>query len=87
MPYLDYAIQNNTSNVNFLPVRKYAGEIIELQKAMAQDSSSLPLLNLIANKYMTMGNKEGASKYIDKILKEDPKNKEALALLEQIKKG
>ncbi len=87
MPYLDYAIQNNTTNVNFLPVRKYAGEIINLQKAMAQDSSSLPILNLIATKYMTMGNKEGASKYIDKILKADPKNKEALALLEQIKKG
>lgn len=87
MPYLDYAIQNNTSNVNFLPVRKYAGEIINLQKTMAQDSLSLPILNLIATKYMTMGNKEGASKYIDKILKADPKNKEALALLEQIKKG
>ena len=87
MPYLNYAIQNNTSNLNLLPVRKYAGEIIGLKKAMARDSSSLPLLNLIATKYITMGNKEGASKYIEKILKADPKNKEALALLEQIKKG
>jgi len=87
MPYLNYAIQNNTSNLNLLPVRKYTGEIIDLKKAMARDSSSLPILNLIATKYITMGNKEGASKYVEKILKADPKNKEALALLEQIKKG
>jgi tetratricopeptide (TPR) repeat protein len=87
LPYLNYAIQNNTSNLNLLPVRKYTGEIIDLQKSMAGDSSNLPVLNLIAAKYMTMGNKEGASKYLEKILKLDPKNKEALALIGQIKKG
>ncbi|HXB42461.1 MAG TPA: hypothetical protein VNV85_00315, partial [Puia sp.] len=87
MPYLDYAIQNNTSNLNFLSVRKYAGEIINLQKEIARDSLNLPILNLIAARYLTMGNKEGASKYVEKILRADPKNKEALAALEQIKKG
>ncbi|HMC85922.1 MAG TPA: hypothetical protein VKI61_10365, partial [Chitinophagaceae bacterium] len=87
MPYLNYAIQHNMSNVNFLPVRKYAGEIIDLQKEVARDSSNLPVLNLIATTYLTMGNKEGASKYAAMILKTDPKNKEALAVLEQIKKG
>ena len=83
LPYLNYAIQNNTSNLNLLPVRKYTGEIIDLQKAMAGDSSNLPVLNLIASKYMTMGNKEGASKYLEKILKLDPKNKDALATKNQ----
>jgi hypothetical protein len=34
-----------------------------------------------------MGNKDGAAKYISKILKADPKNKTALIMLEQIKKG
>ena len=87
LPYLNYAIQNNTSNLNLLPVRKYTGEIIDLQKGMGKDSSNLSVLNLIASKYLTMGNKEGASKYLDKILKQDPKNKEALVLLGQIKKG
>jgi len=87
MPYLDYAIQNNASNANFLPVKKFAGEIIGLQKEFAKDSTNLPILNLIASTYMSMGNKDGAAKYIDKILKADPKNKEALILLVQIKKG
>ena len=87
MPYLDYAIRNNASNLNFLPVRKFTGEIIGLQKEFEKDSTNLPILNLIASTYMSMGNKDGAAKYINKILKADPKNKEALILLEQIKKG
>ena len=87
MPYLNYAIQNNTSNLNLLPVRKYTGEIINLQKEIAKDSSNLSILNLIAATYLTMGNKEGASRYVQKILKVDPKNKGALVIFEQIKKG
>jgi tetratricopeptide (TPR) repeat protein len=87
MPFLEYAINNNTSNLNFLPVRKYAGQIINLQKEIAKDSSNLSVLNLIATTYMTMGNREGAAIYVQKILKMDPKNKTALGLSEQIKKS
>jgi tetratricopeptide (TPR) repeat protein len=87
MPYLNYAIQNNASNVNFLPVKKYAGEVIGLMREFEKDSTNLPVLNLIATMYLNMGNKDGAAKYINKILKADPKNKTALIMLEQIKKG
>jgi tetratricopeptide (TPR) repeat protein len=87
MPYLNYAIQNNASNVNFLPVKKYAGEVIGLKREFERDSTNLPVLNLIATTYMNMGNKDGAEKYINKILRADPKNKTALIMLEQIKKG
>ena len=87
MPYLNYAIQNNASNVNFLPVKKYAGEVIGLKREFEKDSTNLPVLHLIATTYLNMGNKDGASKYINKILKADPKNKTALMMLEQIKKG
>jgi tetratricopeptide (TPR) repeat protein len=87
MPYLNYAIQNNASNVNFLPVKKYAGEVIGLKREFEKDSTNLPVLNLIATTYLNMGNKDGAAKYINKILKADPKNKTALIMLEQIKKG
>ncbi len=87
MPFLDYAIQHNSSNLNFLPVRKYAGEIIQLKKEFSKDSTNTALIKLIATSYMNMGNKEGASKYAEKLLKVDPGNKEALALLGQIKKG
>ena len=87
MPYLNYVIQNNASNVNFLPVKKYTGEVISLKREFEKDSTNLPVLNLIATMYLNMGNKDGAEKYINKILKADPKNKTALIMLEQIKKG
>jgi tetratricopeptide (TPR) repeat protein len=87
MPYLDYVIQNNVSNINFLPVKKFAVEIIALEKQSSRDTMNLPILNLIANRYLSMGNKDGALKYIEKVFKSDPKNKEALSLLEHIKKG
>ncbi len=86
IPYLDYAIQNNASNVNFLPVKKFAVEIMGLQKEFKKDSTNLPILKLIANMYMGMGNKDGAAIYVNKILRADPKNKEGLNLLGQIKK-
>jgi tetratricopeptide (TPR) repeat protein len=87
MPYLNYAIQHNATNVNFLPVQKYAREVIGLKKEFEKDSTNLPVLHLIATAYLTMGNKDGASIYINRILKADPKNKSALIMLEQIKKG
>jgi tetratricopeptide (TPR) repeat protein len=87
IPYLDYAIHNNTSNLNLLPVKKLTGEIIQLQKKYAKDSTDISVLNLIASKYLTMDNKEGASKYVAKILRQEPANKEALILLGQLKKG
>jgi tetratricopeptide (TPR) repeat protein len=87
IPYLDYAIEHNTSNLNLLSVKKLTEEIIQLQKLYGKDPSDINALNLIANRYLKMGNKECASKYLVKIVKEDPENKDALVLLEQIKKG
>jgi tetratricopeptide (TPR) repeat protein len=87
IPYLDYAIEHNTSNLNLLSVKKMTEEIIQLQKVYGKDPSDINVLNLIANRYLKMGNKECASKYLVKIVKEDPENKDALILLEQIKKG
>jgi len=83
--YLDYAVKNNISNFNLVTVKKSAEEIIQLEGALAKDSLNGNTLYLIANKYVSMGNKEGGSKYIAKILRHDPGNKAALALHEQIK--
>ena len=80
IPYLDYAIQNNPSGLNLTPVRQLAGEILQLQKVSGKDTANLSVLNQIADKYFTMGNRESASKYIDKVLRMDPGNKEALVL-------
>ncbi|HZK65331.1 MAG TPA: hypothetical protein VFC34_14405, partial [Puia sp.] len=87
IPYLDYAIHNNEANMNLVPVKRFSEEVIRLEKMVNRDSSDLVILNQIAEKYFAMGNKEGASKYIEKVLKTDPGNKEALMLLEHIKGG
>ena len=84
MPYLQYAINNNTSQLKLAPVKIFAQEIIAWQQKLSTDSSSLFLLNQIATGYFKMGCREAASKYIQMALKKDNNNTEALSLLEQI---
>jgi Tfp pilus assembly protein PilF len=86
MPYLQYAINNNTGQLKLAPVKNFAQEIIAFQQKFSTDSSNLFLLNQIATGYFKMGCREAASKYIYMVLKRDNNNKEALSLLEQIKK-
>lgn len=92
MPYLDYAIRNNASGLNLAPVKQLVQEIIQLQQTLradppafstdkhSKDGPDPAVLNSIATKYLAMGNRDGASRYIDSALKVDPKNKEALSL-------
>lgn len=87
LPYLDYAIQNNTSGINLIPVKEGVAEIIQLQKTASENLGDISVLNHVASKYFQMGNKEVANKYIEKVLKVDPENKEAHALLSMLKKG
>lgn len=80
MPYLDYAINNNTAGLNLLPVKAAASEISQMKKALAVDSANLTLLNRIAYAYSKVGDKEAAQKYVAKVLRVDPKNADALSL-------
>jgi tetratricopeptide (TPR) repeat protein len=80
MPYLDYAINNNTAGLNLLPVKAAASAISRMQKELAADSANLTLLNRIASAYFKMGDKEAAQKYVGKVLRADPKNVDALSL-------
>jgi lysophospholipase L1-like esterase/Tfp pilus assembly protein PilF len=84
MPYLNYAIQNNTSNFNLYPVKNFADQIIQLQNVYKKDTTDVPAILQIANVYLRMDNKDGASKYTKKALKLDKKNKVALLMQEQI---
>jgi tetratricopeptide (TPR) repeat protein len=84
MPYLNYAINNNTSNFNLYPVKNFADQIIHLQDEYKKDTTNIPVILQVANAYLKMDNKDGASKYAEKVLKLDKKNKAALLLLEQI---
>ncbi|HEY8971067.1 MAG TPA: hypothetical protein VIM64_18315, partial [Puia sp.] len=79
LPFLDYAIRNNAGGMNLAPVKQYAQEIIQLQQAARKDGVTPALLNKIAAAYGAMGNKEGAMRYTDSVLKIDPGNKEALS--------
>lgn len=86
IPYLDYAIHNNTQGLNLLPVKAFAEEILQFQKQYSKDSTDVQILNKIADRYLKMGNKDGAAKYAEKVVKMDSKNKEAILLLSNIKK-
>jgi tetratricopeptide (TPR) repeat protein len=85
MPYLDYAIDNNTPGLNLAPIKNTAMEIIRLEAVSAKDSTNVPVLNEIAHGYLSMGNKDGAFLYAEKVLRVDPKNKEALSMLADTK--
>jgi tetratricopeptide (TPR) repeat protein len=65
IPYLDYAMQNNTSGFNLTPIHQIATEIIRLQDASRGKSSDPALLKAIADNYRKMGNLDGAAKYTD----------------------
>lgn len=63
IPYLDYAIANNTAGMNLQAVRADAIQIIRLEKQLGHDSSNTTLRDTIANVYEHMGNKTAAQKY------------------------
>jgi len=63
MPYLDYAIANNTAGMPILPVRKTTLDIIGLEKRLSRDSANTTLIDSIANTYLRMGNSPAAAKY------------------------
>jgi tetratricopeptide (TPR) repeat protein len=83
IPYLDYSIDNGNDR-RLVGIKRYAEEIIRLERSAASDPSAVSILNEIAGKYLVMGDKAGASKYIGKSLKTEPKNKEALSLFARI---
>lgn len=91
IPYIDYCI-NNGSDGRLAAIKQYTEQIIQLERAaakdstgMAKDPSGIALLNEIAAKYFLMGNKVGAAKYLEKVLKAAPENKEALSLMARVR--
>jgi tetratricopeptide (TPR) repeat protein len=80
IPYLDYAIKNNTAGFNLAPVMQYVSNVTELKKVYAADTTNIAVINKIADAYSKMGNRDGAVKYVDKALKLDKNNKDALTI-------
>ena len=63
MPYLDYAIANNTAGMNLQPVKVATEKIIQLEQAAITNPANTPLLLQISQLYQQMGNKPAALKY------------------------
>jgi tetratricopeptide (TPR) repeat protein len=84
LPYLDYAITNNTNNLNLDAVKSYTEDVIQQQKMYSEDATNINLLNRIANDYLMMNNRDAAEKYIGKALKLDNKNHDAQLLVSKI---
>ncbi len=86
IPYLDYAIANNTSRFDLNPVKNSATKIMELENAFSKDSTNKSAPLQIANLYFKMQNKEGAEKYARKVLALDPGNTEARKIISELGK-
>ncbi len=63
MPYLDYAIKNNTQELSIQRIRLAAMEVIRLEADLAKDSTSGKIRDSIARWYLQMGNTDAALKY------------------------
>jgi tetratricopeptide (TPR) repeat protein len=85
IPYIDFAAVNQDDR-SLLGLKRFSEQIITLENNYKKDSANIPNLNQIAQKYMQMGNVDGAVKYNDKILRLDPGNREALQLRQSLKK-
>jgi lysophospholipase L1-like esterase len=63
LPYLNYAIKNNSSEMNLAPIGKQIGEILVLKESLAADSSNIGIKDKIALAYQKMGNRDAAMRY------------------------
>ncbi|GGA97205.1 hypothetical protein [Puia dinghuensis] len=69
MPYLDYAIANNTTGINLRSVRVATLGVIGLERELSGDSANSTIRDSIANTYDRMGNHPAALKYRESIQK------------------
>ena len=84
LPFLNYAIANNSEGLNLSPVKNSVEKIIELQKVLLTDSLNVSVLNLVAKGYQEIYNRDGAMKYLSQVLKLDPRNMDAKTMVNQI---
>ena len=85
LPYIVYAINSNSSSVDFLPLKELTENLIALKSDYEGDTQDIDIINEIAFKYFSMGNLENATKYTKKALEMDSTDKTAITLLHKIK--
>ena len=91
MRYIDYALRS-TPDQRVVMVKRYTEQVIRLERSVSADPrlSADPWLEAsvdssIASLYMKMGNQAGACVRLEKVLKRDPRNANALAWLSRLK--
>jgi tetratricopeptide (TPR) repeat protein len=73
LPYLDYAIQNNTSGIGLSAVKQYAEQIVQWQKLAQENPADKSIISHIADAYLRMGDNEAADKYAKKLFDQTSK--------------
>jgi lysophospholipase L1-like esterase len=84
LPYLDYAINNSTSDLPLRSVKRSAEQLARLKTELESDPKNVFRLIQIAEIYYKIDNMEAASKYVNLILKVDKHNRTAFALRDHI---
>jgi len=80
LPYLDYAIANNTTGMKLNTVKPLVEKALALKQQLCISPDDINLMNEIASVYLQMDNQDGASHYIEEVLRRKPANKEALEI-------
>jgi tetratricopeptide (TPR) repeat protein len=84
MPYIDYAIKSMPDQ-RVAIVRRYTEQVIRLEQAVSTDPLHKTTADSsIASLYIAMGNQAGACVRLEKILKREPRNPDALAWLSRL---
>ena len=84
MPYIDYAAGHTTDH-RLEMVRRYTEQVLRLERsASTHPQHSTSADSTIASLYIAMDNKAGACVRLEKILKSDPRNPNALAWLSRL---
>ena len=84
LPFLNYALANNSRGMNLSPIKPLVEQIIQLQKKLGTDAGNVEILNEIAETYLKMENRDGAMKYVNMVLMADARNIKALEIKKKI---
>ena len=84
MPYIDYAVKS-TPDHRVAMVKRYTDQVTSLERTVSTDPlHKTSADSTIASLYIVMGNQAGACVRLEKILKRDPRNPNALAWLSRL---
>ena len=84
LPYLQYAAENNQSQVSLNELQSFVHQLIAVKQQFARDTTNTTLSNQLAAGYLKFANTIAATKYVEKTLHLDRHNLVALQLKQQI---